>query len=410
MLKPADTDVSDLGDRAKVIPAQDPPLQISVQRIPISENRSLGRIIPVCEPVLDGNELRYVRECIESGWISSAGRFIDQFESCFAERIGVKHAIATTSGTTALQLSLAVLGVGPGDEVILPTFTMIATIHSVTHLGATPVLVDADLNSWTLDVSQVEAKITPRTKAIVAVHIYGYPCDMDELLALGRKHSIPVVEDAAETHGARYKGRMTGSIGQIAAFSFYANKIITTGEGGMVTTDDTELAQLCRTLRDHAFSTERHFWHRFHGYNFRMSNLQAAVGVAQMERWDDLVQKRIDHGRRYIDGLKDVPGLVMPPQSDDRDNVFWMFGLRVEEDKFGMNRDELRRRLAQNAIETRTFFIPMHLQPVFFKKFENERFPVSERLCGEGLYLPSAAVLTDADIDFICECLAHCKS
>jgi len=232
---------------------------------------------------------------------------------------------------------------------------------------------------------------------------------MDEINAIADKHGLYVVEDAAEVHGARYKGRMCGSLSGIASFSFYANKIITTGEGGMVTTDDAELAALCRTLRDHAFSKERHFWHRYHGYNFRMSNMQAAVGVAQMERWDELVQARVDHARRYIANLKDVPGLVLPPESDDRDNVFWMFGLRVEKDKFGMDRDELRRRLANSAIETRTFFVPMHLQPVFFERFKEQRFPVAEQLCAEGFYLPSSAKLTNSEIDFICGVIRKCK-
>ena len=408
MLQPAKIDVEDLGDRAAVIPAQDPPLQLSIGRIPVSQN--LGRIIPVCEPVLDGREAEYVRQCVESGWISSAGSFIDKFESVFAEKVGARCGIATTSGTTALQLALAALGVGRDDEVIMPTFTMIATIHCVTHLGAVPVLVDANLRTWTMDVSQIEAKITPKTRAILPVHIYGYPCEMDEINAIARKHDLYVVEDAAEAHGARYKGRMCGSLSDVASFSFYANKIITTGEGGMVTTNDEELGALCRTLRDHAFSKERHFWHRYHGYNFRMSNLQAAVGVAQMERWDELVRARIDHARRYIDNLKDVPGLVMPPESDDRDNVFWMFGLRVEKDRFGIDRDELRRRLAESAIETRTFFVPMHLQPVFFERFNEQRYPVAEQLCAEGFYLPSSAKLTHSEIDFICEVIRKSRA
>ena len=408
MLQPAKIDVEDLGDRAAVIPAQDPPLQLSIGRIPVSQN--LGRIIPVCEPVLDGREAEYVRQCVESGWISSAGSFIDKFESVFAEKVGARCGIATTSGTTALQLALAALGVGRDDEVIMPTFTMIATIHCVTHLGAVPVLVDANLRTWTMDVSQIEAKITPKTRAILPVHVYGYPCDVDEINAIARKHDLYVVEDAAEAHGARYKGRMCGSLSDVASFSFYANKIITTGEGGMVTTNDEELGALCRTLRDHAFSKERHFWHRYHGYNFRMSNLQAAVGVAQMERWDELVRARIDHARRYIDNLKDVPGLVMPPESDDRDNVFWMLGLRVEMDRFGIDRDELRRRLAESAIETRTFFVPMHLQPVFFERFNEQRYPVAEQLCAEGFYLPSSAKLTHSEIDFICEVIRKSRA
>jgi perosamine synthetase len=232
---------------------------------------------------------------------------------------------------------------------------------------------------------------------------------MDELNELACRHDISVVEDAAESHGARYKGRMTGALGRIASFSFYANKIITTGEGGMVTTNDEPLAALCRTLRDHAFSKERHFWHRYHGYNYRMSNMQAAVGVAQMERFDDLVAARVRNAQRYLKGLDGIPGITFPPTSDDRDNVYWMFGIRIDEQSFGMNRDALRRFLAERAVETRTFFVPMHLQPVFFRAFEGQRFPVSERLCYDGLYLPSASSLTNAEIDFVCDCVREAQ-
>ncbi len=405
MLKPAKVEVSDLGDRQHVIPAQDPPLRLTVGRIPISQTRSMGRIIPVCEPTMAGREREYLIDCIESGWISSAGKYIERFERMFAEKIGVREAVTTTNGTTSIHLALAALGIGPGDEVIVPTFTMIATAHAVTHLGATPVLVDADERTWNMSVAEIAKKITPRTKAIVPVHIYGFPCDMDEINEVAARHNVWVVEDAAESHGARYKGRMTGALGIMASFSFYANKIITTGEGGMITTDNAELAALCRTLRDHAFSKERHFWHRYHGYNYRMSNMQAAVGCAQMERFDELTAARTRNAQRYIRNLTGIDGITLPPTAGDRDNVYWMFGIRVDQGRFGMSRDELRRYLADRAVETRTFFVPMHLQPVYFRQFEGQRYPVAERLCGDGMYLPSASKLTDEEIDFVCDCI-----
>jgi len=392
--------VEDLGPLAHIIPAPEPELRVVMNRVPVVQGA--GAIIPVCEPTLQGNEEKYVVECVRSNWISSAGKFIPRFEEMFAAFCGTKHAVACTSGTSALQLALVTLGIGPGDEVIIPTFTMIASANTVRHCGATPVFVDAEPVTWNIDPTKIEAAITPRTKAIVPVHTYGHPADMDAITAIARRHDLVVVEDAAEAHGAQYKGRPTGSLARAGCFSFYANKIVTTGEGGMITTDDAELADKARNIRDHAFSKERHFWHRAPGHNFRMTNLQAAIGVAQMERVDWLVARRIENAMAYNARLRDLPGITLPPATDGVKNVYWMYSILVDEAAFGRGRDDIRRHLADNAIETRSFFVPMHLQPLYVRPEYLGRFPVAEMLCARGFYLPSSASLTEQQIDFVC--------
>jgi perosamine synthetase len=297
----------------------------------------------------------------------------------------------------------------PGDEVILPTFTMIATANAVTYLGAKPVLVDAEPYTWNLDVEQVAAKITPRTRAICLVHTYGHPVDMDPLNEVAAKHGLFVLEDAAEAHGARYKDRPVGSLGDAASFSFYGNKIITTGEGGMVTTNRKDVAELAWNLRDHAFSTERHFWHKFLGYNYRMTNLQAAVGLAQTEQLDHFVAARRANAAHYTRLLKEIPGVVTPPEAVWATNVFWMYGILLEPE-FGLPRDALRQALARRGIETRTFFIPMHCQPIYFDQYQGERYPVAEDLCRRGLYLPSASNLTSEDIEAVVQAIRECRT
>ena len=399
MLQPYELTLEEMGDLAEIIPAKDPEVRISYRPIPDFDRPSARSIIPVCEPTLDGNELKYVQQAVETNWISSAGGFIRDFEARFAEECGAKYGIACANGTVALHLALATLGLEPGDEVIIPAFTMIATINAVTYCGATPVLVDNELDFWQMDVEDVARKITPRTKAIIPVHIYGHPVDMDALNELACRHGITVIEDAAEAHGAEYKGRRTGGLGAAAAFSFYGNKILTTGEGGMITTNDQDIARLAWNLRDHAFSSERHFWHKFVGFNYRMTNLQAAVGLAQVERLNELVAARRRNAAHYTSLLRDIPGITTPPEAPWAKNVFWMYGIMVERDSFGMNRDQLRSVLADNGIETRTFFIPMHCQPVYWNTFKGQRFPVAERLCRDGFYLPSSSSLTVGEIE-----------
>ncbi len=401
MLQPAELSLEEMGDLAEIIPAADPEVKVRYRAIPSFEEPTRRSIIPVCEPSLTGNEMKYVQQAIETNWISSAGSFIREFEAKFAEAVGTRYGIACANGTVAMHLALATLGLEPGDEVILPTFTMIATINAVTYCGATPVLVDSEPEYWQMDIHQVADKITPRTRAILPVHIYGHPVDMDPLMALAERHGIVVIEDAAEAHGARYKGRPCGSLGHAAGFSFYGNKIITTGEGGMITTNDRELARLAWNLRDHAFSTERHFWHKFVGFNYRMTNLQAAVGLAQVEQLATFVEARRRNAREYTARLQGIPGITTPPEAPWATNVYWMYGILVDREAYGMGRDELRKVLADHGIETRTFFIPMHCQPIYWQRFKGQRYPVAERLCRDGFYLPSASSLSRQEIEYI---------
>jgi perosamine synthetase len=408
MLQPRELRLEEMGDLAEIIPGPEPALQMAVYPIPSFGGRARRSIIPVCEPTLSGNELKYVTEAIETNWISSAGSYIPRFEECFAEKVGARYGVACANGTVALHLALATLGLEPGDEVIIPTFTMIATANAVTYLGARPVLVDSEPCTWNMDVNQVEAAVTARTRAIIPVHTYGHPVDMDALMHIADRLGLFVLEDAAEAHGARYQDRGVGSLGHAAAFSFYGNKIITTGEGGMVTTNREDVARLAWNLRDHAFSTERHFWHKFLGYNYRMTNLQAAIGLAQTEQLEKFVAARRSNAAYYTQLLRAIPGITTPPEAPWATNVFWMYGIMVEKE-FGISRDELRRRLAQRGIETRTFFIPMHCQPIYFDQYRGQRFPVAEDLCRRGLYLPSASALTRDDIETVVEAVAGAR-
>jgi perosamine synthetase len=408
MLQPRELRLEEMGDLAEIIPGPEPALQMAVYPIPSFGGRARRSIIPVCEPTLSGNELKYVTDAVETNWISSAGSYIPRFEECFAEKMGARYGVACANGTVALHLALATLGLEPGDEVIIPTFTMIATANAVTYLGARPVLVDSEPCTWNMDMNQVEAAITARTRAIIPVHTYGHPVDMDALMHIADRHGLFVLEDAAEAHGARYQDRGVGSLGHAAAFSFYGNKIITTGEGGMVTTNREDVARLAWNLRDHAFSTERHFWHKFLGYNYRMTNLQAAIGLAQTEQLEKFVAARRSNAAYYTQLLRAIPGITTPPEAPWATNVFWMYGIMVEKE-FGISRDELRRRLAQRGIETRTFFIPMHCQPIYFDQYRGQRFPVAEDLCRRGLYLPSASALTRDDIETVVEAVAEAR-
>ncbi len=360
------------------------------------------RRIPVCEPYLGGREAEYVRDCLDTSWISSAGKYLTQFEAGFARYCGCEHGITTTSGTTALHLAIAARGLGPGDEIIMPTFTIAATVFAALYAGATPVLVDADPDTWTMRVDDIAARVGPRTRAILPVHIYGHPCDMDPIRELARRHDLWVLEDAAEVHGAEYKGKKCGSLGDAACFSFYANKIIATGEGGMVVTNDGAFAERCRSLKNLAFSRDRRFLHDAVGFNYRMTNLQAAIGVAQLEKVDEYVALRRRHGARYTALLRGVEGLRLPVERPWARNVYWMYGVVVE-DGFGCSRDDLMAGLAERGVETRTFFIPMHEQPVFHQRalFRSEQYPVASDLGRRGLYLPSSTGLTEDDLAYV---------
>ena len=370
--------------------------------------------IPVCEPWLDGNEVAYVTDAVRSGWISSSGEYLRRFEEGFADYCGVRHGIGVTNGTTAVHLALAAFGIGPGDEVILPDFTMIASAFAVCYCGALPVFVDAEPVAWNMDVAKIEEKLTARTKAILAVHIYGHPTDMDPLRELAAGRGIAVVEDAAEAHGSLYKGRKCGSLSDLAAFSFYANKVITTGEGGMVVTSDDALADACRRKRNLAFPTAgaRTYRHEEIGFNYRMSNLQAAIGLAQLEKIDQYVAARRSNAARYDALLAAVPALRRPAELPWARNTYWMYGV-VLEDGAPISRDDLARRLADDGIETRPFFVPMHLQPAL-RRYGADcsgSYPVATRLGERGLYLPSGSNLAPAQIEYVCERVArHCAA
>jgi len=355
--------------------------------------------IPVCEPDLTSRESGYVHAAMKSTWISGTGKYVELFEKEYAKRVSkTKYAVAVNSGTSALHLSLVACNIGPGDEVILPTFTMIATVNAVRYCGATPVLVDADPATWNMDVGGIARKITKKTRAIMPVHIYGLPVDMDPIRKLAKKHGLWVIEDASEAHGATYKGRSVGSLGDIAAFSLFANKIIATGEGGIITTDNKKLADVVRLLRGHAFTPSHHFWHQYVGYSYEMTNLAAAVGLGQTERVRELVGKRRKNGALYSRLLRNIPGITVPVEPTGYTNVYWMYCIVVDQKKYGIDRDALRDLLARKGIETRTFFVPIHFQPPYHDQFAGEQFPVADVLCRDGLYLPSASTLTQAEI------------
>jgi len=370
-------------------------------------------MIAVNEPLLGERELEYVTECIRTGWISSAGRFIEEFEEKWAAYCGMKYGIAVCNGTAALQVAVGCLDLKPGDEVIMPTFTIISCALPIVESGAIPVLVDSDPRTWCMDVSKVEAKINSRTRAIMPVHIYGHPVDMDPLLALAEKHKLVIIEDAAEVHGAEYLSgrngnnptwRHCGGMGAISTFSFYANKLITTGEGGMLLTSEAAYAEKARSLRNLCFRPERRFYHTELGDNFRLTNLQAALGLAQLERFDTIVAKKRRMGQAYTERLQIIPGLQIPVEEAWAKQVYWMYGLVVDEST-GLDAVEFASRLQALGMQTRPFFLGMHEQPVFLDRglFRNEHYPVAERIARQGLYLPSGLALTEAQLEQVCD-------
>lgn len=358
-------------------------------------------MIPVNEPLLNGNEKKYLAECIDSGWISSEGPFVSAFEERFAAKVGRKHGVAVCNGTAALDAAIEALALGPGDEIIMPAFTIISCITQIVRAGATPVLVDSDPKTWNMDVTQVAARITPRTKALMVVHIYGLPVEMDPLLALAKHHGLKVLEDAAEMHGQTYRGRPCGSFGDVSVFSFYPNKHITTGEGGMVVTDDDRLADELRSLRNLCFKPGKRFVHERLGWNLRMTNMQAALGVAQLERLDEFVARKRRMGARYSELLANTPGLQLPvAETDYAKNIYWVYGL-VLDDSVPFDAEEAMRRLASKGIGCRPFFCPMHMQPVLLERglFRGEVYPVAERLYRRGFYIPSGMALTESQME-----------
>ena len=366
-------------------------------------------MIPVNTPKLAGNELKYLQECVETGWISSEGPFVKRFEKDFSEYIGRAHGIAVSNGSAALDIAVKALGIGPGDEVIMPTFTIISPAYSIVRQGAVPVLIDSDLKNWNMIASQIEEKITSKTKAILVVHIYGLPCDMGPILEVAKKHGLKVIEDAAEMHGQTYNGKKCGSFGDISIFSFYPNKHITTGEGGMVLTDDEGLSEKCRKLRNLSFEPkQRRFVHYEMGWNYRMTNLQAALGVAQLEYIDATIDRKRAIGRQYNEQLKPIADKIQLPIENTTyaENIYWVYAMLAPSQETG---EAIVAKLKAAKIGSRPFFWCMHEQP-FFKDlglFSGEQYPHAEKMARIGFYIPSGLGITDEEIATVSETLIN---
>lgn len=359
-------------------------------------------MIPISEPNLGKEELKNVINCIKTNWISSKGKYVSEFEKKFSKYCGCRFGVSTSSGTTALHLALKALGVGKGDEVILPTLTFAATANVVIHCGAKPVFVDSEPVTWNIDPERIEEKITDKTKVIIPVHLYGHPCDLDPIIDIAKDHGLFIVEDAAEAHGAEYKKRKVGSFGDIGCFSFYGNKIITTGEGGMCITDNEELAERMRILKNHGMDPNKKYWHPFVGFNFRLTNLQAAVGLAQLKKLDKFIKIKRANAKLYNSLLEDVEGITLPPEESWAKNVYWMYSILIEND-FRVSRDKLMKELKEKGVETRPFFYPVHTMPPYHTE---EHFPVSEELSRKGISLPSSTNLKKDEIEYITEIIS----
>ncbi len=361
--------------------------------------------IPVNKPLLIGNEKKYLAECIDTGWISSEGPFVKKFEDKFANKVDRKYGISVCNGSVALDVAISALGIGVGDEVIMPTFTIISCASAVVRAGAIPVLVDSDMHTWNMDVEQIEPKITSKTKAIMVVHIYGLPANMNPVLQIAKKHDLFIIEDAAEVIGQTYFNKQCGSFGDVSVFSFYPNKHVTTGEGGMVLTDNEEIAERCKSLRNLCFQPKQRFLHDELGWNFRLSNIHAAVGLAQLEQLDKSIIRKREIGHRYLHNLKELQNVDLPiPKTEYAENIFWIFGIVLKDKKY-LNATDISNLLNSKNIGTRPFFWPMHQQPVFHKMglFHGESHPVAENLARKGFYIPSGLGITDNQIDIVSE-------
>lgn len=375
-----------------------PATQLSLPYLETEGSPRPSEFIPVYEPWLGDLEEQLVVETVRSTWISSNGKFIRQFEEEFSAYCGSAHGVSTSNGTTALHLAVHALGIGPGDEVIVPALTFVASANSVQYTGARPVFADVDPQRWTITPDEIARLITPRTKAIMPVHLYGQMAAMDEIVELARAHNVFVIEDAAEAHGASIRGKRAGSWGTIGAFSFFANKIITTGEGGMLLMNDGELAARCRQLRDHGMPPERRYWHDEVGFNYRITNMQAAVGVAQMTRIDEVIRRKRAIAEQYADELADVPGITMAGEAEGTTSVFWMVSALIDP-PCALNRDALVIALRAEGIDSRPFFHPLDTLP----PYRSERpAPVALDLSRRGINLPSAPTLTREQVSRIC--------
>ena len=353
--------------------------------------------IPVYQPSLSGNEKKYVDDCIDSRWISSKGKYNDLFAEKFGEYIGMKYGTTVSNGTLARYLALMALGIGLGDEVIVPSFTYIASANAVKYTGAEVVFADSNENSWQLDSDDIEHRITERTRAIMPVHLYGHPCDMDAIMAIARKHRLFVIEDCAEAIGSEYKGKMVGSFGDIAAFSFFGNKTITCGEGGMVLTNDKTLYERAVHLKGQGLAVHREYWHDIIGYNYRMTNIAAAIGMAQLEQVNSFIDRKIEIADMYIKLLKGLPIKVQEPVGDVK-HTYWMVSITCEQIE---DRDKLRDFLRNEGIETRPTFYPIHTMPMYSEKYQ--KLPVAEKLGWSGMNLPSYPGLKDDEVKYVCD-------
>jgi len=354
--------------------------------------------IPISKPSITQKEIQYIMDAVSSGWVSSLGKYVDMFEEKFASYCGTKYALTTSNGTTALHLVLVALGIKPGDEVIVPDITFVATGNAVKYVGAKAVIVDIEEDTLCIDPESVKKAITPKTKAIIAVHLYGHPANMEEINKIAEEYDLIVIEDAAEAHGAEVNGKKVGSLGHVGTFSFYGNKIITTGEGGMITTNDENLYERMRHLRDHAMSKEKRYWHTEVGFNYRMTNVQAALGLAQLERIDEIIAKKRLIFEWYKEGLKDIEGIKLNYEAPWAKNVYWMVCLEVE-GYTEKQRDELMKRLKEKNIDTRPYFYPLSDMPMF----EKADTPIAHKVYQRGLNLPSYFDITKDQVDYVCK-------
>jgi perosamine synthetase len=352
--------------------------------------------IPIYQPALNGNEKKYVNECLDTTWISSKGRFVSEFERAFAEYTDIKYATTVSNGTVALHLALVALGVGPGDEVIVPSLTYIASVNAIAYTGATPVFVDSLESTWQMDPEDVKRKITPNTRAIMAVHLYGHPCEMDALVALAQEHDLFLVEDCAEAFGSLYKGRHVGQFGNIATYSFFGNKTITTGEGGMVVTNDETLHDRAVHFKGQGLAKHRQYWHDAIGFNYRMTNICAAIGLAQLEQADSFLTRKRQIAQWYKELLVDT-SLTFHTETGEVRHSYWMVSVLVNEPS---ERDSLREHLAASGIETRPLFYPIHTMPMYSQHYQ--RHPVAENLGWRGINLPSWPELLQHQIQLVC--------
>jgi len=361
--------------------------------------------IPVNTPLIGDLEKEKLNECIETGWISSEGPQVSEFENNFSKIVNRKFGIAVSSGTAALDIAVAALSIGEGDEVILPTFSIISCSAAIVRAGAKPVLVDSRLDDWNMDVEAIESKINVKTKAIMVVHTYGLPANINPILELSKKYGIFIIEDAAEMHGQYYFNQPCGSFGDVSTFSFYPNKHITTGEGGMIVCDKKSISDRCKSLRNLCFQKEKRFVHEELGWNYRITNLQASIGLAQITRLESNVRRKREIGMRYFQNLKNNNNLILQkPKTKYSHNIYWVFGMIIKE-KFNKNAKDLMVELNKHNIGTRPFFWPIHLQPVFLKKgwFKGEKYSNSEIMAKRGFYVPSGLTLSNDQIDYVCE-------